>query len=50
MLKVPPVILRSLSVAHGLHLGYQFLQRRRNRPALIAGSGFVLLCAWVAAG
>ncbi len=36
MLKIPPVILLSLSVALGLYLGYQFLQRRRNRPALIA--------------
>ncbi|MEZ5459945.1 MAG: hypothetical protein R3E65_11770 [Steroidobacteraceae bacterium] len=31
-----PVILLGLSVSVGLYLGYQFLQRRRNRPALIA--------------
>lgn len=30
------MILLSLSVALGLYLGYRFLQRRRNRPALIA--------------
>jgi hypothetical protein len=31
-----PVLLLGLSVSLGLYLGYQFLQRRRNRPALIA--------------
>ncbi len=33
---MPPVILLVFAVALGLYLGYGFLQRRRNRPALIA--------------
>lgn len=36
MLGIPPVILLGSSVALGLYLGYQHLQHRRNRPALIA--------------
>lgn len=31
-----PLLLVGASVSLGLYLGYQFLQRRRNRPVLIA--------------
>lgn len=33
---VLPLVLVGLSVSLGMYLGYQFLQRRRNRPVLIA--------------
>ncbi len=33
---VAPLILLGLAVALGLCLGYRYLQRERNRPALIA--------------
>lgn len=36
MTLLPPLILLASSVALGLYLGYGYLRRRRNRPALIA--------------
>ncbi len=36
MTLIPPLALLSLSAGVGLYLGYQFLNRRRNKPALIA--------------